>query len=270
MLPLIRNNVTVTGNPAAARTIVFVNGLGTDQGYWSRLTPAFADDYRLVLFDHVGTTQANQAYFREKQLRYLNVKGYANDLLEICSALGLNGETVVIGHSLGAMTGLLASIDHPAQFRRLVLIGASPRYTDTADYRGGFTAEDIKTIYSAVNQDYAQWSTRLAAAAMGNPDSPLLTQRFADSILGIPPDMMLTILCSVLQTDHRDQLARVRVPTLLLHSRDDDFVPTAVAEYLHAHIPASTLVFVDAEGHLPHVSAPEGVIAAIGDFIAQP
>ncbi len=176
----------------------------------------------------------------------------------------------MIGHSLGAMAGLLASIDHPAQFRRLVLIGASPRYTDTADYRGGFTAEDIKTIYSAVNQDYAQWSTRLAAAAMGNPDRPLLTQRFADSILGIPPDMMLTILCSVLQTDHRDQLARVRVPTLLLHSRDDDFVPTAVAEYLHAHIPASTLVFVDAEGHLPHVSAPEGVIAAIGDFIAPP
>ncbi|MDE2440829.1 MAG: alpha/beta hydrolase, partial [Betaproteobacteria bacterium] len=101
--PLTRNNVTVTGNRGARKTIVFVNGLGTDQSYWNRVTPAFANDYRLVLFDNVGAIEANQEYFRENQFRYLNVNGYATDLLEICSTLDLNGDTVLVGHSLGAM-----------------------------------------------------------------------------------------------------------------------------------------------------------------------
>lgn len=45
--PLVRNNVTQTGNPDAARTLVFVHGFGTDQTVWSEVLRAFQDDYRV-------------------------------------------------------------------------------------------------------------------------------------------------------------------------------------------------------------------------------
>src|SRR5574343_1172429 len=264
--PLIRNNVTVAGNLKAAKSMVFVNGVGYDQSFWRRVAPSFVDDYRLVLFDHVGSVQSNQVNFRSNQLRYLNVGGYATDLLEICSALNLGGDTVLVGHSLGAMAGLLASIQKPSTFSKLILIGASPRYTNTEGYQGGFSAEDISATYSALQGNYPLWSKQFASAAMATPDRPSLTDAFAEALARIPPEMMLTVLCSVLQMDHRKDLAKVSVPTLVIQSREDYFVPLEVAEYIHAHIPGSQLTVIEAAGHLPHVSAPEEIIAAIKSF----
>ena len=58
-------------------------------------------------------------------------------------------------------------------------------------------------------------------------------------------------------------------PVLLIQSHDDYFVPASVAEYLHAHIRGSVLKTIDAEGHLPHISAPDKVVAALREFLAQ-
>jgi sigma-B regulation protein RsbQ len=267
MDPLTRNNVTVTGNQAAARTMLFVNGLGTDQSYWNQVTPAFADAYRIVLFDNVGAVESNQACFRAKPSRYLNVKGYATDLLEICSALKLRNGVILVGHSLGATAGLLASIERPRQFGRLVLLGASPRYADSDTYHGGFSKKDIDATYAALQQDYVEWSKALASAAIGTANRPALALRFAESIARIPQDMMLTVLCSILQTDHRAGLVKVSVPTLVIQSQQDYFVPLAVARYLQTNIPDCQLTLIEATGHLPHVSAPGKVVAAIEKFI---
>ena len=269
MDPLTRNNVTVTGNRAAARTMLFVNGLGTDQSYWSQVTPAFADDYRIVLFDNVGAVEANHAYFREKPSRYLNAQGYATDLLEVCSALKLRNGVILVGHSLGATAGLLASIERPRQFGRLVLLGASPRYANTDTYLGGFSKEDIDATYTALQQNYAAWSKALASAAMGTASRPTQVLRFAESIARTPPDMMLTVLCSILQTDHRADLVKVSVPTLVIQSQQDYFVPLSVARYLQTHLPDCQLALIEATGHLPHVSAPAKVITAIEKFVRE-
>lgn len=265
--PLVRNKVTLAGNPTAAKAIVFVNGLGYDQSFWRHVTPSFANDYRLILFDNVGSVPSNQSYFREKQHRYLNVSGYAADLLEICTTLDLGRDTVLVGHSLGAMSGLLASIQSPSRFSKLVLLGVSPRYADAEDYRGGFSAEDIHTTYSALQNNYHDWSRQMAAVAMATPDRSHLIKAFAEALSRIPQEMMLTILCSALQMDHRASLAKVSVPTLIIQSLKDYFVPMDVANYIHAHIANSTLTVIDAIGHMPHVSVPDKVAVAIKDFV---
>lgn len=269
MDPLVRNNVTLAGRPDAEKTLIFVNGLGTDQSCWNGVAPAFADEFRLLRFDNTGSIEANQASFRSRQSRYLNVAGYASDLLEICAALDLQKNLILVGHSMGALAGMLASIRRPELFERLVLLGASPRYADDEGYRGGFSAGDIEASYSALARDYVEWSRTLARAAMAHPERPSLAERFAESIVRTPPDMMLTILCSVLQADHRADLSRVGVPTLVVQSAADFFVPRNLAEYLQAHIPDCRLALIDAEGHLPHVSDPEKVLAVISDFIRK-
>ncbi|MFH1987326.1 MAG: alpha/beta hydrolase [Pseudomonadota bacterium] len=264
--PLVRNNVKLAGKLDAKQSIVFVNGLGTDQRVWSALAAAFEDTFRLVLFDHVGSIPASFESFSRNQLHYLNASGYAQDLLEICAILRLSGNTILIGHSLGAVVGMLASIRRPEQFSRLVLIGASPRYVDADGYRGGFSAAEIEAIYDAIGTDYQSWANAFASAAIG-PRSAEHVRRLAESLVRVPKEMMLTVLCSILQADHRAVIAQLRVPTLIVQSRMDHFVPMAVAEYLLAHIPASELKVIDAEGHLPHVTAPEKLIQVVGKYI---
>ncbi|MFO1412851.1 MAG: alpha/beta fold hydrolase [Burkholderiales bacterium] len=264
MDPLARNHVTVAGNATAPRTMVFVHGLGTDQGAWRDVWPAFADDHRIVLLDNVGAGRSDPTAFVQTQ--YLNLHGYARDLVQVWTALDLAG-AVVVGHSVGAMVAVLASIAAPGRCAKLVLLNASPRYLDDRGYRGGFSRGDLDAIYSAVSRNFVGWADGFAPTLMGHPDRPQLAQHFADTLKQVPAAHALTILCSIFQSDHRADLARIAVPTLIVQTRDDPAVPPEVAAYLHAHIPGSRLATIEATGHLPHVSAPAQVVAAIRGFL---
>jgi sigma-B regulation protein RsbQ len=48
-----RNNVVCSG-PVRAAPMLFAHGFGCDQNMWRHVAPAFEDDYRVILFDHVG------------------------------------------------------------------------------------------------------------------------------------------------------------------------------------------------------------------------
>ena len=98
---LARNNVTVQG-PDDAPPMVFAHGFGCDQNMWRRVAPAFAAEYRVVLFDHVGAGGADPAAW--DPARYASLDGYATDVLEICDALDLT-DVVFVGHSVSAMVG---------------------------------------------------------------------------------------------------------------------------------------------------------------------
>src|SRR5215213_7749824 len=109
---LERNNVRVSGR-ADGRAMLFAHGFGCDQNMWRFVAPAFEDEYRVVLFDHVGAGQSHlPAYNRG---RYDSLQGYARDVLEICRELGL-ADAVFVGHSVSAMVGVLASLEEPGVF----------------------------------------------------------------------------------------------------------------------------------------------------------
>lgn len=267
--PIPRNNVTVSGKSEARTTLVFVCGLGTDQTCWDGVAQAFADDFRIVTFDNVGAVASNQEVFRTHTSRYLNIKGYASDLLEICAALRLGPSTVFVGHSMGAMACMIASVAAPVSCSRLVLLGASPRYANAPGYVGGFTKDDIDATYEAATKSYLDWTRYLAAMVIPNPQQRQLAERFAEALLRVPQDMMLTILCSILQADRREELHSVTKPALIIQARDDFFVPAAVAEHLRVNLRESELCTIDAAGHLPHLTAPAKVVAAMQPFLAS-
>ena len=133
-----RNNVQVRGREA--RAMVFAHGFGCDQNMWRFVAPAFENDFRTILFDHVGAGGSDLSAY--DPVKYSTLPGYADDLVEIGRELGLK-DAVFVGHSVSAMIGVLASLKAPGMFGKLVLVGPSPRYIDDGDYVGGFTAEQI-------------------------------------------------------------------------------------------------------------------------------
>src|SRR6202044_1580070 len=103
-----RNNVQVRGR--GDRAMMFAHGFGCDQNMWRFVAPEFENDFKVVLFDHVGAGGSDlSAYDRTK---YSSLHGYADDVVEIGRDLGLK-DAVVVGHSVSAMIGLLASLQAP-------------------------------------------------------------------------------------------------------------------------------------------------------------
>lgn len=262
--PRKKNNVTVTGNPAAARTLILAHGFGTDQTAWHQVEAPFLCDYRVIRYDNVGAGGADPAAYSHH--RYDSLSAYADDLLAICATLGVN-DAILVGHSVSAMVAVLAATAQPAHFSRLVLLSASPRYINDAGYHGGFEQGDLDALYQAMQTNYQAWVSGFAPLIMANADRPELSDYFAQGLKAIRPDIALAVLRVIMQSDLREDLARLKQPTLLIQPREDPAVPPQVGEYLHQRIAGSRLAVVDATGHLPHLSAPAEVIAAMQAFL---
>jgi sigma-B regulation protein RsbQ len=257
-----RNNVLLTGREDKP-VMMLANGFGCDQNMWRLVAPALAEDFRIVLFDHVGSGQAEPSAWQPD--RYASLDGYVDDILRICRELDLH-DVVFVGHSVSAMMGVLAAIAEPERFRQLILIGPSPRYIDDAAYRGGFSESDIDELLESLESNYLGWSAAMAPVIMGNPDRPELGQELTNSFCRTDPQAARVFARTTFLSDNRADLARVTVPTLILQCSTDVIAPLEVGAYVHAQIPDSTLVTLQATGHCPHLSAPAATVAAIRSF----
>ncbi|KFE63575.1 alpha/beta fold hydrolase [Hyalangium minutum] len=263
MTALKRNNVRVLGN--GKQPIVFAHGYGCDQAMWRFITPAFRENYQLILFDHVGAGQSDlSAYSRSK---YGSLRGYAEDVLEICRELDLK-DTLFVGHSVSSMIGVLAGIAEPARFSKLVLIGPSPCYINDGDYVGGFNRPDIEGLLESLESNYLGWSSSMAPAIMGNPDRPELGAELTNSFCRTNPEIAKHFARVTFLSDNRNDLPKLKVPSLILQCSDDLIAPEAVGRYLHQHLGDSELRVLKATGHCPHLSAPEETIEAMRAYLS--
>jgi sigma-B regulation protein RsbQ len=260
---LLRNNVKVTGRPDAPG-MVFAHGFGCDQNMWRYITPDFADDHRVLLFDLVGSGRSDlSAYCRQ---RYGTLQGYADDLLEILAELGMR-DVVFVGHSVSSMIGVLAAVKEPERFSRLVLIGPSPRYVNDENYHGGFGHDDIEELLESLDSNYLGWSAAMAPVIMGNPDRPELGAELTSSFCSTDPAIARHFARVTFLSDNREDLPKVRTPSLILQCTEDVIAPREVGEYVHRELPDSTFVLLKATGHCPNLSAPAETAQAIRDYL---
>jgi sigma-B regulation protein RsbQ len=262
---LARNNVTVLGQ-SGARPVVFAHGFGCDQNMWRFVAPAFEDDHQVVLFDYVGAGGSDSAAYDPE--RYATLGGYAQDVLDIVAALDLK-DVVFVGHSVSSMVGVLAANASPERFGALVLVGPSPRYIDDGGYVGGFTEADIEGLLESLDSNYLGWSQAMAPAIMANPERAELGEELTASFCRADPAIQKRFARATFLSDNRADLARVRVPTLVLQCADDVIAPEAVGTFVHDHIPGSQFVKLRATGHCPNLSAPAETIKAIAEFLGR-
>lgn len=257
-----RNNVKQQGQ--GARAMMFAHGFGCDQNMWRFVAPAFEADFRTILFDHVGAGGSDlSAYDRDK---YDRLDGYADDVIEIGRELGVE-KGVFVGHSVSAMIGALAAIRAPDMFDSLVMVGPSPRYSDDRDYHGGFSEEQIEELLDFLDDNYLGWSAQMAPMIMGNPDRAELGEELTNSFCRTDPAIAKHFARVTFLSDNRADLPLVPVRTLVLQCREDIIAGEQVGEYVHAHLPQSELVLLDATGHCPNLSAPKQVVAAMQSFV---
>jgi sigma-B regulation protein RsbQ len=246
------------------QAMVFSHGFGCDQNMWRFVEPAFAQDFKTVLFDHVGAGGSDlKAY---DTLKYSTLGGYADDVVEIGCELGLR-DAVFVGHSVSSMIGALAVQKAPGMFGKLVMVGPSARYIDDDNYTGGFSETQIEELLQFLESNHMGWSAQMAPAIMGNPDRPELAEELSNSFCRTDPDIAQAFARVTFKSDNRADLAKIDIPTLVLQCREDIIASEQVGEFVHRKIAGSKFVILEATGHCPNLSAPDEVIVAMQQFV---
>ena len=243
---------------------MFAHGFGCDQNMWRFVAPRFEDEFRVVLFDHVGAGHADPAAYDPE--RYSSLAAYADDVLGICHELDLR-DVVFVGHSVSAMIGALAAIAEPDRFAKLVMVGPSPRYLDDAGYVGGFGEADVRELLDSLASNYLGWSSAMAPVIMGNAARPELGAELTESFCRMDPEVARNFARVTFLSDNRADLPRIATPTLVLQCSHDVIAPLAVGAFVHRTIPGSRMVVMRATGHCPNLSAPAETVAAIRSFL---
>jgi sigma-B regulation protein RsbQ len=261
---IARNNVKVSGT--GTQPMLFAHGFGCDQNMWRYVAPAFEADYKVILFDYVGSGKSElESYDAE---RYASLEGYAEDVLEICHALSLR-DVIFVGHSVSSMIGVLAANREPELFDRLVLIGPSARYVnDLPDYQGGFERPDLEGLLQMMDSNYIGWANFLAPVIMKNPDRPELGEELEASFCSTDPIIARRFAEATFFADNRADAAQVTVPSLIIQCADDSIAPQSVGEHLRETMKGSTYRLLDVTGHCPHMSHPSATIEAIREYLS--
>jgi sigma-B regulation protein RsbQ len=262
MTAVSRNNVKVLGQ--GRRTLLFAHGYGCDQSMWRHVTPAFTDDFKIVLFDYVGSGSSDASSF--DSARYSTLWGYAADILDIIQELDLHNVNFV-GHSVSSIIGALAAIERPDRFETLTMIGPSPSYINSTGYLGGMERKDVDALLDALESNHVAWSATMAPIIMGNPETPELSQELEASFCRMDPYLANHFARVTFLSDNRTDLPKVKTRTLILQCQRDAISGLNVGEYVHKCLPNSQFVVMDATGHCPHLSAPKDVVQELRKFL---
>ena len=257
-----RNHVRILGH--GKPPLLLCNGFGYTQRVWQALATALAHDHQVILFDHVGVGGSDPAAY--DVAKYAHLAGYAQDVLDICRVLELE-QAVLLGHSVGATIALLAAIQTPAYFAKVVLLTPSPCYLNQPGYYGGYERAEIEQLLTLIQTNHGEWATLFVDLLLGPLATPELAAETHQFLSATASPMAQQFARVTFLSDHRADVPGLTLPTLVVQCLEDAIAPAEVGGYLVAHLPNAKLVTLPAAGHCPQVSSPLATLAALRPFL---
>jgi sigma-B regulation protein RsbQ len=166
------------------------------------------------------------------------------------------------------MIGLLAALERPEYFSNIIMVGPSPCYINDDNYTGGFERKDIEGLLETMEKNYIGWANFLAPNIMANKERPELSEELTESFCSTDPVIASEFARATFFSDNRNDLAKLKTPSLILQCSDDIIAPMEVGTYLHQNLPQSELKIMKAKGHCPHMSEPEETIKLIKEYLS--
>lgn len=262
---LKRNNIHITGE--GEKTVLLAHGFGCDQNMWRFMKSDLEKQFKVVLFDYVGSGQSDLASFSKE--RYATLDGYAKDIEEILIALDLN-DVSIIGHSVSSIIAGIASTRVGVRISDITMICPSPCFLNLPpDYNGGFDRDDLEELINLMDKNYIGWANYLAPLVMGAGHSSELIGELSDSFCSTDPIVAKTFAKATFFSDYRLLLKNIITPALIFQSAKDSLASPEVGNYMADNIMNSKLELIGAEGHCLHMTDPDLIIPSLIKFIAN-
>ncbi|GAB4832942.1 hypothetical protein Ancab_006962 [Ancistrocladus abbreviatus] len=245
--------------------VILAHGYGGDQSIWDKIVPCLSEKHRVLVFDwnFSGFHQKVNEKFFDAVKYYSSLDSFADDLVDLMDEMELRS-CVFVGHSMSAMVGCIASIKRPELFKKLILVGASPRYLNAEDYEGGFELPAIEQFLSAIESNFHSWASAFAPLAVGGKDLKA-AQQFETTLKKMNAEVALSLAKTIFLGDRRATIEEVAAPCTIITTTNDIVAPTSVAYYMQKKMEGKPKVeIIDTDGHFPQVTAPEQLLDALG------
>jgi pimeloyl-[acyl-carrier protein] methyl ester esterase len=214
------------------RDLVFLPGWGFDERVWQPVAERLAGEFRIG--HDIGSAPSG---------------------------------AIVCGWSLGAMRALKLAARKSAVAARLVLVGATPRFVQAADWPAAQPPEMLASFAAAVAADSRAALRRFAALInQGDQHARALTRQMSALVAEGDPASLLKGLDELRATDLRKSAVAVRQPTLLIHGECDPLMPLAAGRWLAGQLPNARLEVFAGAAHAPFLSQPDSFVDLLRQF----
>ena len=232
---------------------------------WSPIYRELATGYRLIRYDERGCGLSDW------EVPNIDFSSFVIDLQTVVDSAGLDRFPLLgIGH--GAAVSIEYAVRHPDRVSHLILCGANP-----AGWRHVATAAEIREREAEIVLAEAGWG-RATASCRYLFSSALMPDATQDELAwfdafqrqATSPHNAMRLLQAFSEIDVRHRLAELKVPTLVIHSRDDQHVPLSTGRELAAAIPGAQFIALESKNHLliGREPAARAFIAAVRQFLA--
>ena len=241
-------DIAGAGDPA----MVFVHGWGCDRSYFAPQVSHFSVRHGVATVDLRGHGDSGAP---DPAPGAYDMAVLADDVLAVAAAAGLR-RPVLIGHSLGALVGLVCAA-RPGAIRALVMVDPAPITNEPAK---AFFRESVDVVR---RDEDGSWRTSFARG-MFLPTDAARRQAIIGGFPAVAPGVAAAMLRAMGEFDGASLLGNVTVPVLSIGSA----VPANSAADLRRACPAITVGQTVGAGHFIQLEVPDQVNAMIERFLA--
>ena len=239
------------------RPIVLLHGWGMNAGVWMPILPQLAAGWQVTLVELPGHGESEA------------LEGDINDWAGAVLDIAPHG-AVWLGWSLGAIVTLAAAIQAPERIRALILAGGTPRFTQTPGWECGMRPDLLESFAGELFSSPERTMLRFLGLQVRGAENERETLRQLKSAVSQRPQAGAAALRSgldlLLQTDLRDRLPDLRVPSLWLYGQKDTLVSAATAKHVRQLQPGARTQVITGAGHAPFLSHPSQCLQALEEL----
>jgi 3-oxoadipate enol-lactonase len=242
--------------PEDTDTIVFAHGAGGNGLSWWQQVPHFAEDHRVVTFDHRSFGQSRCAP------EFFHTRFFRSDLLAILDACQIECAALVC-QSMGGWTGLATALRSPERVSALVL----------CDTPGGLFTDDIAKAMAETGERIRESGIEANLALARDyperqPEMAHLYGRISSLNTGVDPSA-LAALANPEARIAPDELDGFATPTLVVAGSEDLLFPAAALRGVAAVIPGAEYREFPGCGHSVYFEAADDFNRMLREFLAK-
>jgi len=225
----------------------------------ARFLEKLASFSRLIMFDKRGTglsdPVAGPAPLEDRM----------DDVRAVMDAAG-SERAALLGLSEGGPMSVLFATTYPERTLALILCGTFATGTlDPNDHPAGQRWLDEFRRIQGTLEHWGEGQTLAVMAPSAGSESDRVGRGIFERSAA-SPQMARTLIEMVTETDVRDLLPSIRVPTLVLH-REEEFIPVEGARYMAEQIHGARLVVLPGTDHIPFYGDADGYAEEIEEFL---
>lgn len=238
-----------------AKTLVFINSLGSDFRIWDGVVADLQGSFNIVLHDKRGhglSTLGNAPHA---------IATYAEDLYQLIAHIGATN-IILCGLSVGGLIAQHLVLNMGLDVKGLVLSNTALKIGSDEMWNTRITAIESGGIEPIADNVIERWLSPSWRAAQ-----PELTQIYRTMLVRTPVAGYLACCRAIRDAaafDHRK--SKHQVPTLCIAGSTDGSTPPATVRAMADNIPAAAYYEFEGAGHLPCIEQPKRYADLIREF----